>query len=98
MSKGRRESGVFVLFPGQPKRGPEGSGDPPEGADAGPAPKQFSLVGEAPLHCLAIRGAGQTQHRPHPQPGQAASSPCPWSGTCLVGPLIPFGTQGAQGF
>lgn len=30
MSKGRREAGVFVLFPGQPKRGPEGSGDPHE--------------------------------------------------------------------
>ena len=54
------------------QRGPEGYGDPQEGAEgAGPAPRQLSPVGEAPLELLT-RSAGLTPELPVVTvPGQA---------------------------
>ena len=74
------------------QRGPEGSGDPHEGAEgAGPAPRQLSSLGEAPLMMLSHLKAGHMQCRPH---ARAASRRCPRSGAGPVGlrdphPLVP---------
>lgn len=62
-------------------------------------PQTVHLVGKAPLLLLTHPWNWSDTAQPRPRPDQAATvpgqTPAPvWNS----GPLIPFGTQGAQGF